>query len=180
MLTRVNEKQIFEQSNGIIMLAKQALSFLKSNLFFNPSSSSTVILYLASIATSLCKGVKNLLDLVETCKLIYIKKNIRQSEELSQDSLADAEKMLELMQDDVDIWEEEPENSSNLRRGSLALGGQVPSAMGSSLVSGNTSSGRTSTSIDAGSSSKILAGSLNKLIEALTSDTQYGMISLHQ
>jgi hypothetical protein len=48
--------------------------------------------------------------------------------------LKDAEAMLESMRDDVDIWEEEAENSSNLRRGSFQVTSAAAKDAASPLV----------------------------------------------
>ena len=69
----MNEKQIFEQSRGLMLLAQQALSSLSSNLFMTVNCG-PIILYLAAIVSSMCKTIVILLDLVETCRLIYSRK----------------------------------------------------------------------------------------------------------
>jgi hypothetical protein len=162
ILARMNEKLIFEQSSGLMLFARQALSSLRSNLFLT-ANSGPIILYLAAIVSTMCKKIVTLLDLTETCKLIYRHRKARENRtnSLRHHSLAvrvvlcvscvscravrvvscravgdvcvcacacavgggvqDAEAMLESMRDDVDIWEEEAENSSNLRRGSFQV-----------------------------------------------------------
>jgi len=64
-----------------------------------------------------------------------------------------AEALLDNLQDDVNIWDEGQEDQSNIRR---------------TVPSGDLSSSQPQKSV-------IMSGSLNKLVESLTSDTDYGM-----
>lgn len=178
ILARMNEKLIFEQSSGLMLFARQALSSLRSNLFLT-ANSGPIILYLAAIVSTMCKKIVTLLDLTETCKLIYRHRKARENRtnSLRHHSLADAEAMLESMRDDVDIWEEEAENSSNLRRGSFQVTSaaakdarDAASPLVAPLHSAAATGGKKEESKE---NNKIMAGSLNKLVEALTSDTQY-------
>jgi len=74
----MTEKLIFEQSNGLKLLGEQTLSCLNSNLFLT-ANSGPIVLYLAAIVSTMCRRIVALMDLTETCTVIYIQKKNRES-----------------------------------------------------------------------------------------------------
>ncbi|KAL6049799.1 putative Ras guanine nucleotide exchange factor [Balamuthia mandrillaris] len=163
------QKQIYECCDTIFSLLLQALSTIPSLKVEEASTDADAIvpaaLYLASIFTTLCNNMTTLLGLVETTRWIYWNRQRqhrlqkrRQAAAASstsssggrsakdQQRLSTTLKVLSELRDNINIWDEGPSNSSNFRR---------PSSDKS-----------------AASSNEIFAGTLNKLVELLTSATE--------
>eukprot|EP01087_Luapelamoeba_hula_P018266 TRINITY_DN5869_c1_g1_i6.p1 TRINITY_DN5869_c1_g1~~TRINITY_DN5869_c1_g1_i6.p1 ORF type:complete len:1406 (+),score=195.77 TRINITY_DN5869_c1_g1_i6:268-4485(+) len=153
---RMAQQRITSKSTDILNLSAQALSMLKSDTFMKGTLGSTVQ-YLISLVATMLADISALLDLTETVKSLYIRSDQEKRSKRGSTYGISAEALLDNLQDDVSVWDEGDEDSSNLRRG-LPPAPKDTSAQGSAPAPP--------------AKPVVLAGSLNKLVECLTTDKE--------